>query len=190
MLKLNDSGSHVHTNQGAGLPGNSMRTALSVLFGLIATIIVIVWIVASVTFSINCGDYLKRAGDSNTIALAEKNLAQAIRYAEANDLTDGNTSVLWVSPKNDLGFWYQNLSESLEELRMVSPHASQLEKSNVLLKLRETLLDDSGDGGPSVTMPEGISIYPHNRAMFWGFWVSALLSLTFGIWASVRNYGY
>ena len=63
----------------------------------------------------------------------------------------------------DVGFWYQNLKASLGELDQVSLTASQLEKSNLLIKLRETLLDQ-GKEGISITSPDGISRFPLNTA--------------------------
>ena len=63
----------------------------------------------------------------------------------------------------DVGFWYQNLKASLGELEQVSSTATQLEKSNLLIKLRETLLDQ-GKEGISITSPDGISRFPLNTA--------------------------
>lgn len=48
----------------------------------------------------------------------------------------------------------------------MAPNATQLERSNLLMKLRETLLDQGENGKIVVTFPEGISIYPNNIAMF------------------------
>ncbi len=89
----------------------------------------------------------------------------AISYIEKEQMTSGYTSVLWQAPDEDVSFWYSNLKSALEELKQVKPEATQLEKSNVLMKLRETLLDNSS----SVTAPQGISVYPHNAIVFyWG----------------------
>jgi len=44
------------------------------------------------------------------------------------------------------------------------------------MKLRETLLDNSGDSGKTeVTCPDGISIYPHNSIFFWFFSIAFVL---------------
>jgi len=139
----------------------------------------------AVQFDIHCGDYLKRAANSNTIELAHQNLQVAVDYAQQNGLTHGNTGAVWQTPQMDVGFWYQNLTASLSELETVKPTASQLEKSNVLMKLRETLLD-----GDSLTVPEGISVFPHNTLFFWWAWVSFLLAAGFGIFRLLTDDGY
>lgn len=82
------------------------------------------------------------------------------------------TSVIYRTPDEDIGYWYDNLSASLKELREMPADASQLERSNVLMKLRETLV---GSEGVSLTMPSGISVYPSNAAFFWWGWASVIV---------------
>jgi len=115
----------------------------------------------SIIFDKDCGGYLKRAADANTVEMAEKQLQVALSYLEQHNLTQGYTSIIYNTPDEDIGFWYDNLRESLNELQNVNVESSQLERSNVLMKLRETLLDQT-DQGDSLTKPEGIAIYPHN----------------------------
>ena len=74
--------------------------------------------------------------------------------------------MLWKTPSDDIGFWHDNLKASLAELRQVKDDASQLERSNTLIKLGETLTD-SGKEGSRITVPDGISIYPSNALYFW-----------------------
>jgi len=140
---------------------------------------IIVSIVFAILFQIGCTDRLKRAADSNTIELAKEELTAAISYLEEMNFTKGYTkgytSVLYKTPDEDIGFWYKNLNSSLNELKNVNPEASQLEKSNILLKLRETILDNSPNG-ISVTSPAGISKYPFNTFFaLWG-WLSCIVS--------------
>jgi len=130
-----------------------------------------------ITYTQNCGGYLKRAADANTVELAKKSLGTAIEYAKDHNLTKGYTSIIYKTPDEDIGFWFTNLSASLEELKNISPGASKLEKTNVLMKLRETLLDNDKDG-TSITEPEGISLYPHNKTFFW---LQIILWILFGI---------
>lgn len=118
-------------------------------------------VVANINFKRNCGGYLKRAADANTVQLAQRELSTALSYIEKEGLITGYTSVIYRTPSEDVGFWHTNLKASLEELNTVSPNATQLEKSNVLLKLRQTLLDHTG-GSESITVPSGISVYPNN----------------------------
>lgn len=112
-------------------------------------------------FEKGCEGYLKRAADANTVEQAKKELTIAITYMERHNLTEGCTSILWQTPDEDVAFWYNNIKSSREELSKVTGQTTPLEKTNILMKLRETLLDESKDGS-SVTVPSGISIYPHN----------------------------
>ena len=124
-------------------------------------------IISYINFDRNCEGYLKRAADSNTIDLAANNLKIALKYMEDNNLTSGFTSIFYRTPDEDIGFWYNNVKASFQELNNVSPESTQLERSNILMKLRETLLDQGQS--TSVTAPNGISIYPTNTVFFlWG----------------------
>jgi len=119
-------------------------------------------VVVDIQFDRNCEGYLKRAADANTIELAQTELGKAVKYLEDNNLTEGFSSVFYQTPDQDVGFWYTNLKTSLEELKLVDQDVSQLEKSNVLLKLRETLMD-----GAEITVPLGMEVFPHN--VLWMF---------------------
>lgn len=118
-----------------------------------------------VLFEKNCGGYLKRAADSNTVEIAKKELGLAVKYLEENKITDGSTHVFWNTPSTDVGFWYRNIKASQEELNKVGSEVSQLEKTNLLMKLRETLLDHS-EKGDIVTVPYQIHLFPRNSLFF------------------------
>lgn len=146
------------------------------VFALMCTLVII----ASITFEINCGSFLKRAGDANTVELAQKEISKVIKYIERNGMTEGRTNVLWYTPAYDLGFWYTNLNSAYQELCQVSSEATQLEKSNMLMKLRETLLDDTGEG-VAVTTPPNISLYPLQRLFHVLLWLSVIGLVVFWI---------
>jgi hypothetical protein len=110
-----------------------------------------------------CGGHIKLAADANSIELAKSELKIAIDYAEAHGLTEGYTSVLFRVPTDNLAFWYTNMKSAYQELCELPTDATPLERTNVLMKLRETLMD-SGEKGDHVTKPDGISVYPHNKA--------------------------
>ena len=129
-----------------------------------------------IMFNKEAGGYLKRAADANIVSLTKPELEIAIAYLEEHKMTKGYTSVLYNTPDEDIGFWYTNLKSSLEELRNLPENATSLEKSNVLMKLRETLLDKT-DKGESITVPDGISVFPHNVAYAWWGWLGLLLFL-------------
>ena len=137
-----------------------MKATIFVVCLLVLIVLGTIRIFSSLSYNRDIGGHLKRAADANTIELAKQELSFAIKNIEARGLTSGYTSIFYQTPDEDLGFWYQNLKASLEELNQIDPKASQLEKTNVLMKLRETLLDEGESVG--VTSPQGISIYPHN----------------------------
>jgi len=129
-------------------------------------ILFVVWagvrIFSDIQFNRNCKGYLKRAADANNIELAREELGKALQYMEYHQLTEGYASILYTTPDEDLGFWYKNIKAAHNQLLKIDPEAiSDLEESNVLMKLRETLCDRS-NGNTSVTVPSGISIYPFN----------------------------
>ena len=138
---------------------------LTIIFLIVLSLITpTVTIVKSIKFDQKCGGYLKQTADANTIDLAAKRLDVAIKYAEDNHLTNGYTSVLWKTEDENIGFWYDNLIACQTELNELidNPNATQLEKSNVLMKVRESLTDNGAEGGTQLTVPMGISRYPKN----------------------------
>lgn len=149
------------------IPGDKGVAALAFFVGVIG---ILAWggirVVSSINFNRHCSGYLKNAADANTVEQAEKRLAIAMDYIEKHRLNKGFTSVLWTSPSEDVAFWAENLTSSLEELRSTGSEATSLEKSNVLMKLRETILDDTSEG-QSVTKPAGIAVFPHNVGLAW-----------------------
>ena len=90
----------------------------------------------------------------------------AIDYIEKNDLTSGYTSAVWKTEDENIGFWYDNLKACQHELQE-GLNGTSLEKTNLLLKIRESLVDNH-NGDVSLTMPSGISRYPNN--LLWGIY--------------------
>ncbi len=127
----------------------------------------------SVQLEQNCTGYLKRAADANTVEIASGELAKAIRYLEENNLTSGYTSIFYKTPDEDIGFWYDNLKASLNELSNVDSNTSSVERTNLLMKLRETLIDN-GESGDALTCPDGLSRYPNNGLWAVGILISVL----------------
>jgi hypothetical protein len=153
-----------------------VRKTITILSASVFVVTVIVGAVLGVHFDQNIGGHLKRAADANSIELAKQELKTALDNIERSGLTSGYTSVLWRTPDEDIGFWYNNIKASYAELNSLSPDASQLERSNTLIKLRETLLDHSG-GDEVVTAPDGISRYPNNAIFATVFLFSGLLAI-------------
>jgi len=124
--------------------------------------------VCSLPYKQNVSGHLKQAADANSIPIAAERLEMATKYLRDNGLTTGYTSIIYRTPDEDIGFWYNNLVSAQQQLREVerNPNASPLETTNVLMKLRETLTDHGEKGGTEITEPNGISRYPHN--FLWG----------------------
>ncbi|MEK7509744.1 MAG: hypothetical protein AAB605_03450 [Patescibacteria group bacterium] len=95
-------------------------------------------------------------------------------------------SSLYRTPDEDVGFWYRNLSSSLNELKSIPADAAPLEKSNMLMKLRETLVDQ-GETSVVVTVPPGISIFPYNTLFALWCAISAILAVVSGFASFASN---
>ncbi|MDP1814452.1 MAG: hypothetical protein Q8K92_08385 [Leadbetterella sp.] len=135
----------------------------------------------SISLKQNCTGYLKRAADANTVETARTELQKALRYLEENGMTKGYTSILWKTADEDVGFWYENLKASEGELLKVTTTSASMEKTNLLMKLRETLLDN-GEEGDKLTVPDGLSRFPNNA--FWGLllWMASVIGIGLVIW--------
>lgn len=147
-----------------------MKTLLSII-----CVLFIGWVTyVNIQFGLHCDDYLELAANANSIEIAQTRLNKAIDYVEAHNLTKGNTSIIWDSPTNDIGMWYENLKASQAELATVKPDASSLEKSNILMKLRESLTAN-GEKGDRLVRPSGIAFYPNQTFICFLFWLSLLV---------------
>ena len=136
-------------------------------------------VVLSIQFDRNCGGHLKRAADANTVELASQELKVALDYMREARLTTGYTSVIYQTPDEDIGYWHTNLNDSYNELQDLPESATTLEKSNTLMKLRETILD-AGEKGDSLTVPKGITRYPNNGK--WAFFLLLTWAITVAGW--------
>jgi len=141
--------------------------------------------VKAVQFRFNCEQYIKRAADASSIEIAKGELEKVLSYCEDNGLTEGVVSIFFKQPKNDIGFWYQNLKMAYEELENLPEDTTTLEKTNLLMKVRETLVDTDSNG-TKITLPDGISIYPYN--LFYFFWttISLIVFIFSGVYLDKR----
>ena len=85
------------------------KTIFILLLTAISFVTPTILVVKNVKFNQNCTGYLKQTADANTVDLAISRLNMALDYIEANNLTEGYTSVLWKTEADNIGFWYQNL---------------------------------------------------------------------------------
>lgn len=155
---------------------------LCVICIIIPLIVYGVGIVKTIKFNANCISYFQLAADANSVALAEKHLTSGINYLEQNNLTSGYTKIFVYKPTNDIGLWYENLKSAQLQLQELSKkeELTELEESNSLMKLRETLLDNQG----TVTHPEGIMFHPSYASYFWiaiFIWMLWILAFAFGV---------
>ena len=141
-----------------------------ILIGLILPCIVLI---KSAQFTQDCKGYLEQCSNANSVEMALDRLDRAVRYLERNDLTTGYTSILWKTEDENIGFWYENLQVCKQELKKALG-ATQLEQTNVLMRVRESLLKN-GDKGEFLIIPDGIVKYPHNLWYGIGLWISLFL---------------
>jgi hypothetical protein len=149
-----------------------MKKTIGYLLLLLFVCLIVFKIYSSIIIKQQLTGHLKRAADANSIELALQELNTSLDFIEKNNLTTGYTSIIYQTPDEDLEFWYKNLKASKYELEK-SVNSTSLEKTNVLLKLRETLLDE-GKKGSYITYPEGISIFPNNKLIAILFLISIL----------------
>lgn len=140
-----------------------MKLVTAILLTISWIVVCVVIIIKSIQFDQNCGGNLKRAADANTVEMAKRELYTALDYIERNNLMTGYTSAIYKTPDEDLGFWYNNIKTAYQELDSLPVNSEPLQKSNMLMKLRETLIDH-GDSGDEITVPNGVSRYPNNLA--------------------------
>ncbi len=137
-------------------------------FLLLVCVVLGIRIAAHVSFNWNCGEYLERAAVANSVELAKDQMDLAIKYLDDHQIQEGYTSILVRTPSEDVGFWYKNLTTCREELKSViakgEKGSSELEKSNILMKLRETLIQHNSKS-TSLVCPEGIDVFPYNVLM-------------------------
>lgn len=171
-----------------------MKALIGIVLILISSIIPGVCIVKNIHFQQECAGYLKQAADANTIELAHSRLVKALDYIENHNLTEGYTSVLWRTEDENIGYWYQNIKACKGELEQ-GIGGTQLEKANILMKVRESLTDN-GESGTTLTIPKGIAKYPDNLTLGGGLWLSlmvfilgiCLLSVKLSEWAKEYTY--
>lgn len=160
---------------------------LCIVFIIIPIIVYTCAIVKTIEMDVNCISYLTLAADANSVVIAEKHLTTGIKYLEDNNITSGTTRIIINSPMRNIGIWYENLKSAQLQLQEMCAREdlSDLEESNALMKLRETLLNSSG----TVTHPDMISFYPSHVGWFWTMVLIWLLWVP-AIWAGIVAYDY
>ena len=129
-----------------------------------------------VLFNMECEGYLKRAANSNSIELAKSNLDHAIQYIEKNQLTSGNSAIFIKGPSTNITLWYANLKACQKEIwEMSVKGGNTLEQTNLLMKLRESLLNNE-----LVIVPEFLSMYPYQKVIILTLIISTIFCVLIG----------
>lgn len=150
------------------------KLSLILILFFVGLITPAICIVKNIEFRQNCGGYLKQAADANTVEIALERVDKALAYIEKRGMTNGYTSVVYRTEDENVGFWYTNIKACKHELESCL-QGTQLEKSNVLIKVRESLTDN-GDSGTVLTVPNGISRYPNNTMFAILLFLSAVIT--------------
>jgi len=153
-----------------------------VLFGVSLVGMIVLGTVSCLSvyqFNRGCADYLKLAGDASTVEAANGFLGQALSYMEATGKTSGNSSLIFKKPSSDVGIWYKQTKDAkgvLEGIIAKGDEATGIEKSNALIKVRETVLDET-----SVTYPPHIALYRNGYALAVILWWILGLAMVGGV---------
>lgn len=135
--------------------------------GFICFIVFLGWaaarINATIQFNMHIGNYISQASTSPNPTIATQKLEAAIAEAKRTNLTAGNTGIFFQFPGNDVGFWYQRLVDSQKILQTLPANDSQLETSNTMMRVHESITAPDGH----VRTPQGIEIFPNNVTFFW-----------------------
>ena len=156
-----------------------MFLTITIIFALVLAAWAIARSIKDIQFARDCTTHIQSAVDADNVEMAKDELSKAIQYAEENNLTEGIVSIFFEQAKNDIGVWYKNMKTAYEELESLSEDATDDEKTNVLMQLRENLTTQ-GQNGRFVTVPEGIIVYPNNVAYFWWGMISFIGVCVFG----------
>jgi hypothetical protein len=169
---------------------NKIIASLALFFALAFILFSTTLYVVDYKFECNVKGYLQRTANANNVKNANENLTKVISYLEEKNLTKGNSSLFFDTPENDIAYWYKNLKDAQVELQSIPENVSLLEQSNVLIKLRETLISHS-DKGEELIIPENLQYYPFQ--IFWniiiGFDIaSVILFIILVIFLSKEEY--
>jgi len=140
--------------------------------------------VKAVQFQGQCEDYLKLAGDAPTVDKAVGYLRPALDYLERNDMTRGNCAFFFRNPSSDMGLWYGNIKGAYDEAQALLERQAKnptsvtsVDRSNLLIKIREVVIDNGSEGHTVVTSPGNAWLYPFQWLWVIGWAVFVLLGL-------------
>lgn len=155
------------------------------IFAIVGIVMIGAAFFKTIEFKQQFTSYVKGAADANSVELALDRLDPAIAFLEETNRTEGYSHIIIRTESANVGFWYDNLVSARNDIQKAveNEDLTQLEESNVLMKLRETLIDDSSDS-PKITSPDHIVFYPN--ALGWYFLIIlGIVSLILAGWQIV-----
>lgn len=157
----------------------------SIIFAASLTFL-IYFVVLQISFYQNVTSYLQGAADANSVQLALDRMTPALNFLEETNRTEGYSHLLIKTEKVNVGFWYDNLVSAKKDVEEASNRTlGKLEESNLLLKLRETILNNDGN----VTKPSHIVLYPNQRIFIFFIVLSVLaMPISFAMLLHSINY--
>jgi len=137
------------------------KTIFSVSCVLVATMVTTIMsmFIQSMELDRCCLQHLRLAANASTVDMAESQLRTAISWLERHKGKTGSTALIYRTPDTDYGYWLANLKASADELRQLGPDSTQTDRTNTLLKLRETIMDNDASGS-YVAVPENLATFP------------------------------
>lgn len=133
--------------------------------------------------------YLDNYVEAGTVEAAKENMELAINALEERGLTEGQVSIFYKNPNNNIGLWYNNLIESRRKLDE-SIELSSVQQAIILEKQRDGLKGGASSESSSIKRPDGIEIYPYNKLFFWWSIVALAFAFVSGIACLVVKENY
>lgn len=154
----------------------------TVLF-CVSLVLLIAWggirIKAAIEFDSEVMGHFYNYLEAGTIEGAKDNLEAAIEELESRGLTEGQVSIFYENPNNNISIWYKNLVKSREMLEEALSKETAFNQAIILEKQKDGLKGSSNN--TVVKYPDGISIYPLNKFYFWWSILSLAGIIGFGI---------
>jgi len=152
-----------------------MKTVLSVVLFIVALIVFVCTVISNYVYNYNfnkeCCDYLKLAAYSPSIEKSTQFLEKALVYLEKEEKTTGNSAFIFKTPSSDIGIWFSQLKEAQKTLVKCLPDSiSGLEKTNALMKIRETI-----ENGTILTLPPYLDTFPKHIFFLWTYILSLMI---------------
>lgn len=110
--------------------------------------------------------WLELAASAPTVERADEFLGKAIDGIERKGWTSGNSALFFRNPDMDLAIWYSQITGAKATTSdIMGRDATQLERDNALMKIREVLTED-GEKGTKIDCPGNLTWFPGQLGIF------------------------